>query len=125
MTDHMVFGCLHCLGCLGFLGFLGRSGQVLQQRTCALCEGQCAQAAEKAGAHGVLLLTHYPTEAGQEGLAVHVEAVRKNVNFGVVVNNDATSCLKPETLAGLAERTLNLVGFKGGDGRHRSHGRDL
>jgi 5-dehydro-4-deoxyglucarate dehydratase len=77
---------------------------------------QCAQAAEKAGAHGVLLLPHYLTEAGQEGLAAHVEAVCKSVKFGVIVYNRATSRLKPDTLAGLAERNPNLVGFKDGVG---------
>ncbi len=48
---------------------------------------ECAQAAEKAGAHGILLLPHYLTEAGQEGLAAHVEAVCKSVNFGVIIYN--------------------------------------
>lgn len=77
---------------------------------------ECAQAAEKAGAHGILLLPHYLTEAGQEGLAAHVEAVCKSVKFGVIVYNRASSRLKPETLAGLAERNPNLVGFKDGIG---------
>ena len=77
---------------------------------------QCAQAAEKAGAHGILLLPHYLTEAGQEGLAAHVEAVCKSVKFGVVVYNRANSRLKPDTLAKLAERNPNLVGFKDGVG---------
>ena len=77
---------------------------------------QCAQEAEKAGAHGILLLPHYLTEAGQEGLAAHVEAVCKSVKFGVIVYNRATSRLKPDTLAGLAERNPNLVGFKDGIG---------
>ena len=35
---------------------------------------QCAQEAERAGAHGILLLPHYLTEAGQEGLINHVAA---------------------------------------------------
>ena len=77
---------------------------------------ECARAAEKAGAHGILLLPHYLTEAGQEGLAAHVEAVCKSVNFGVVVYNRSNSRLKPETLARLAERNANLVGFKDGVG---------
>jgi len=77
---------------------------------------QCAQAAEKAGAHGILLLPHYLTEAGQEGLAAHVEAVCKSVKFGVIVYNRANSRLKPDTLAKLAERNPNLVGFKDGVG---------
>lgn len=77
---------------------------------------QCAQAAEAAGAHGILLLPHYLTEAGQEGLAAHVEAVCRSVKFGVVVYNRANSRLLPETLARLAERNPNLVGFKDGVG---------
>ncbi|AVT12971.1 5-dehydro-4-deoxyglucarate dehydratase [Paracidovorax avenae] len=77
---------------------------------------QCAQAAEKAGAHGILLLPHYLTEAGQEGLAAHVEAVCKSVKFGVIVYNRGQSRFTPETLARLAERNANLVGFKDGVG---------
>jgi 5-dehydro-4-deoxyglucarate dehydratase len=77
---------------------------------------ECAQAAEKAGAHGVLLLPHYLTEAGQEGLAAHVEAVCRSVKFGVIVYNRANSKLQPDTLARLAERNPNLVGFKDGVG---------
>lgn len=77
---------------------------------------QCAQAAEKAGAHGILLLPHYLTEAGQEGLASHVEAVCKSVKFGVIVYNRGQSRFTPETLARLAERNANLVGFKDGVG---------
>ena len=77
---------------------------------------QCAQAAEKAGAHGILLLPHYLTEAGQEGLAAHVEAVCKSVDFGVIIYNRGSTRFKPETLAKLAERNPNLVGFKDGIG---------
>jgi 5-dehydro-4-deoxyglucarate dehydratase len=77
---------------------------------------QCAQAAEQAGAHGVLLLPHYLTEAGQEGLAAHVEAVCRSVKFGVIVYNRGASKLQPATLAKLAERCPNLVGFKDGIG---------
>ncbi len=77
---------------------------------------QCAQAAEKAGAHGVLLLPHYLTEAGQEGLAAHVEAVCKSVSFGVIVYNRGQSKLYPDTLEKLAARCPNLVGFKDGIG---------
>lgn len=77
---------------------------------------ECAQAAEKAGAHGILLLPHYLTEAGQEGLAAHVEAVCKSVKFGVIVYNRGQCRLQPATLARLAERCPNLVGFKDGIG---------
>jgi len=75
-----------------------------------------AQAAEKAGAHGILLLPHYLTEAGQEGLAAHVEAVCKSVDFGVIVYNRAQARYTPATLARLADRCPNLVGFKDGVG---------
>lgn len=76
----------------------------------------CAQAAEKAGAHGVLLLPHYLTEASQDGIAAHVEAVCKSVNFGVIVYNRASSRLGPDALEKLAARCPNLVGFKDGIG---------
>ncbi|WP_374521666.1 5-dehydro-4-deoxyglucarate dehydratase [Hydrogenophaga sp.] len=77
---------------------------------------QCAQEAERAGAHGVLLLPHYLTEAGQEGLIAHVEAVCKSVKFGVIVYNRNVCKLTPESLAILAERCPNLIGFKDGVG---------
>jgi 5-dehydro-4-deoxyglucarate dehydratase len=77
---------------------------------------ECAQEAQKAGAHGVLLLPHYLTEAGQEGLAAHVEAVCKSVGFGVIVYNRGVCRLLPATLARLAERCPNLIGFKDGLG---------
>ncbi len=77
---------------------------------------QCAQEAERQGAHGVLLLPHYLTEAGQEGLIAHVEAVCKSVKFGVIVYNRNVCKLTPQSLAILAERCPNLVGFKDGVG---------
>ncbi|MBQ55973.1 MAG: 5-dehydro-4-deoxyglucarate dehydratase, partial [Pseudomonadaceae bacterium] len=46
---------------------------------------QYAQEAERLGAKGLLLLPHYLTEASQEGVAAHVEAVCKSVKIGVVV----------------------------------------
>ena len=77
---------------------------------------QCAQAAEKAGAHGILLLPHYLTEAGQEGLIAHVEQVCKSVKFGVIVYNRNVCKLTPDSLAILADRCPNLIGFKDGVG---------
>lgn len=77
---------------------------------------QCAQAAQKAGAHGILLLPHYLTEAGQEGLAAYVEAVCRSVDIGVIAYNRGVFKLQPTTLARLAERCPNLVGFKDGVG---------
>ncbi len=76
----------------------------------------CAEEAERLGAQGVLLLPHYLTEAGQEGLAAHVEAVCKSVRFGVIVYNRNVCKLSAETLERLAERCPNLIGFKDGVG---------
>jgi len=76
----------------------------------------CAQEAERLGAHGILLMPHYLTEAGQEGLIHHVEAVCKSVKFGVVVYNRNVCKLTPDSLAILAERCPNLIGFKDGVG---------
>lgn len=77
---------------------------------------QCAQEAERAGAHGILLLPHYLTEASQEGLISHVEQVCNSVKFGVIVYNRAVSKFTPESLAILADRCPNLIGFKDGIG---------
>lgn len=75
-----------------------------------------AQEAERLGAHGILLLPHYLTEASPEGIAAHVEAVCKSVRFGVIVYNRAVCRLNAAALAPLAERCPNLVGFKDGIG---------
>lgn len=75
-----------------------------------------AQEAERLGAHGVLLLPHYLTEASQAGLIAHVEQVCRSVNFGVIVYNRNVCKLTPESLAILAERCPNLIGFKDGIG---------
>src|SRR3546814_7093580 len=77
---------------------------------------ECAQAAEKAGADGVLLLPHYLTEDSQEGLAAHVEQVCKSVDIGIIVYNRANSRLMPAPLAKLAARCPHLIGFKDGIG---------
>jgi 5-dehydro-4-deoxyglucarate dehydratase len=75
-----------------------------------------AQEAERLGAHGILLLPHYLTEAGQEGLIAHVEQICKSVQFGVIVYNRDRTKFTPESLAILAERCPNLIGFKDGMG---------
>ncbi|MFT7772079.1 5-dehydro-4-deoxyglucarate dehydratase [Roseateles sp.] len=75
-----------------------------------------AQEAERLGAQGILLLPHYLTEASQEGLIAHVEAVCKSVRFGVVVYNRGACKLTPASLQVLADRCPNLIGFKDGLG---------
>jgi 5-dehydro-4-deoxyglucarate dehydratase len=75
-----------------------------------------AQEAERLGAHGILLLPHYLTEASPEGIAAHVEAICKSVQFGVIVYNRGVCRLTPTTLRQLADGCPNLVGFKDGIG---------
>jgi 5-dehydro-4-deoxyglucarate dehydratase len=75
-----------------------------------------AREAERLGAQGMLLLPHYLTEASQDGLVAHVEAVCKSVSIGVVVYNRAQCRLTPESLEKLADRCPNLIGFKDGIG---------
>jgi 5-dehydro-4-deoxyglucarate dehydratase len=77
---------------------------------------ECAQEAERLGAHGILLMPHYLTEAGQEGLIAHIEAVCKSVKFGVIIYNRNVCRLTPDSLAILADRCPNLIGFKDGVG---------
>jgi 5-dehydro-4-deoxyglucarate dehydratase len=77
---------------------------------------QYAQAAEKAGAQGILLLPHYLTEASQEGLIAHVKAVCASVKIGVIVYNRAGMRLSPASLEQLAEQCPNLIGYKDGVG---------
>lgn len=75
-----------------------------------------AQEAERLGAQGILLLPHYLTEASQEGLIAHVQAVCKSVKFGVVVYNRGGCRLTPASLQVLADTCPNLIGFKDGFG---------
>jgi 5-dehydro-4-deoxyglucarate dehydratase len=75
-----------------------------------------AREAERLGAAGLLLFPHYLTEASQEGLAAHAEAVCKAVRIGVVVYNRGQSRLTADTLERLCARCPNLVGFKDGLG---------
>ena len=75
-----------------------------------------AQEAERLGAKGLLLLPHYLTEASQDGVAAHVEAVCKSVKIGVVVYNRNVCRLTAPLLERLAERCPNLIGYKDGLG---------
>ncbi|MDF1790420.1 MAG: 5-dehydro-4-deoxyglucarate dehydratase [Thalassobaculaceae bacterium] len=75
-----------------------------------------AKAAEAAGADGILLLPTYLMGGTQAGQYAHAKAVCDAVSIGVVVYNRATSVLKAETVARLAEACPNLIGFKDGVG---------
>ncbi|MGN6388098.1 MAG: 5-dehydro-4-deoxyglucarate dehydratase [Burkholderiaceae bacterium] len=75
-----------------------------------------AQEAGRLGAHGILLMPHYLTEASQDGLAAHVEEVCRSVAFGVIVDNRGISRCNAGPRETLAERCPNLIGFKDGVG---------
>ena len=71
-----------------------------------------AQDAEAAGAEGLLLLPPYLTECDQAGLLAHVSAVCAATSIGVIVYNRANAVYSAETVAALADRHPNFIGFK-------------
>jgi 5-dehydro-4-deoxyglucarate dehydratase len=75
-----------------------------------------AQRAEAAGADGLLLLPPYLVTSEADGLAEHVAAVCRATRLGVIVYNRDNAILDDVTLARLADRCPNLVGFKDGVG---------
>jgi 5-dehydro-4-deoxyglucarate dehydratase len=74
------------------------------------------RAAEDAGADGILLMPPYLTEADQEGLIEHVSAVCAATSLGVIVYSRANAVLNDRSVAILADRNANLIGFKDGIG---------
>ena len=74
------------------------------------------RAAEQAGADGILLMPPYLTEADQEGLIEHVSAVCAATSLGVIVYSRANAVLNDTSVAILADRNPNLIGFKDGIG---------
>lgn len=75
-----------------------------------------AKAAEGAGAAGILVLPPYLLTPEQEGLERHVDAICRAVGIGIIVYNRDNSLYAAETVARLAERHANLIGFKDGHG---------
>ena len=73
---------------------------------------QTARDAEAAGAEGLLLLPPYLTECDQAGLLEHVSAVCASTSIGVIVYNRANAIYSADTVARLAERHPNFIGFK-------------
>lgn len=76
-----------------------------------------AKEAERLGAHGILLMPHYLTEASQEGLIEHVKQVCNSVDFGVIFYNRSVSRLNLDSIQKLAEMCPNLIGFKDSSGQ--------
>jgi 5-dehydro-4-deoxyglucarate dehydratase len=77
---------------------------------------EMVQAAERAGADGVLLLPPYLVGSKEEGLCAHIEAVCRATALGVIVYNRDNAVLGAQALERLCQRCPNLVGFKDGVG---------
>ena len=77
---------------------------------------QFAQAAETAGADGLLLLPPYLLNSEPAGIIAHVEAVCASTSLGVIFYNRDNAILNENALEQLCERCSNLVGFKDGYG---------
>lgn len=75
-----------------------------------------AKAAERAGADGILVLPPYLLGLEQAGLQAHVDAICRAVGIGVIVYNRDNSIYAAETVARLADKHKNLIGFKDGNG---------
>ncbi|MGO1235457.1 5-dehydro-4-deoxyglucarate dehydratase [Microbacterium gubbeenense] len=75
-----------------------------------------AQAAEEAGAEGLLVLPPYLTECTQEGLVAHVSAIAESTKLPLIVYNRANAVYSAETVAALADRHENFIGFKDANG---------
>lgn len=71
-----------------------------------------AQASEAAGAEGILLLPPYLTECDQQGLLEHTSAITASTKTAVIVYNRANAIYSAETVAELARRHENFIGFK-------------
>jgi len=77
---------------------------------------EMVQAAESAGAHGILLFPPYLTEASQDGLVAHVKQVCAATSLGVTIYSRANAIYTAAAVAQLADTCPNLVGFKDGYG---------
>lgn len=80
---------------------------------------ELTQAAEKAGADGVLVVSPYYNRPTQAGLIAHFEAVCQSTPLPVVLYNIPSRCgvdLLPETVAEIAQRCPNAVAIKEASG---------
>ena len=79
---------------------------------------ELAQACEKVGADGVLLVTPYYNKATQKGLVLHYTAIANSIHIPIILYNvpGRTGCnLTPKTVAELA-KVENIVAVKEASG---------
>lgn len=86
---------------------------------CTKTAVQLAQAAEKNGADGLLIVTPYYNKATQKGLIAHYSTIADSVSLPIIMYNvpSRTGCnIQPETAAYLAKHVKNIVGIKEASG---------
>lgn len=76
---------------------------------------QFAQAAEQAGADGIMVMPPYLMVPEQEGLYQHYRQIAAATRLGVILYQRDNAIFTPPTVARLAE-IPNIVGFKDGHG---------
>ncbi|MDN3520456.1 5-dehydro-4-deoxyglucarate dehydratase [Halomonas ramblicola] len=75
-----------------------------------------AEAAEEAGADGILLMPPYLTECPQDGLVDYARQICDATRLNVIYYNRGNGILEAESVKALAEACPNLVGLKDGKG---------
>lgn len=86
---------------------------------CTQTAVKLAQAAEKNGADGLLIVTPYYNKATQRGLIAHYSTIAGSVSLPIIMYNvpSRTGCnIQPETAAYLAKHVKNIVGIKEASG---------
>lgn len=75
-----------------------------------------AQAAEEAGADGILLMPPYLTECPQAGLVEYARQICDSTTINVVYYNRGNGILNAESVQALSDACPNLIGLKDGKG---------
>lgn len=75
-----------------------------------------AQAAEEAGADGILLMPPYLTECPQDGLVGYARDICDSTAINVIYYNRGNGILTAESVQTLADACPNLIGLKDGKG---------
>ncbi|QJQ95339.1 MULTISPECIES: 5-dehydro-4-deoxyglucarate dehydratase [Halomonadaceae] len=75
-----------------------------------------AQAAQEAGADGILLMPPYLTECPQDGLVEYAAQICEATELNVIYYNRGNGIMNAESVQKLADSCPNLIGLKDGKG---------
>ncbi|WP_043530334.1 5-dehydro-4-deoxyglucarate dehydratase [Litchfieldella xinjiangensis] len=75
-----------------------------------------AQAAEEAGADGILLMPPYLTECPQDGLVEYARQICDSTKINVIYYNRGNGIMNADSVQKLADSCDNLIGLKDGKG---------